>query len=180
MPTSRGEWSLFIVGCAAIAALVALNVTAWQDYSASEQTTTPQTDRGTGAAANAERDVTTAAIPSAPVQSGDIVSTTQPDVGVNQAPSPAATPRLADLRLTAATGDCWLEIRAGSASGSFLYGGVLAQGETLRFRRRALWIRAGAPLYLAVTLNGKPVENFPETTADALVTARGVEILSLG
>jgi Domain of unknown function (DUF4115) len=178
MPTSRAEWSLFLVGFAAIASLIALNVVAWQNYSASEPPTgaeprdTVETNVLSGAAASAKRD----AGPSA----AELPAESARPTLRNETPAPAATPRLADLRLRAATGDCWLEIRAGSGTGSVLYSGILAEGETLRFRRTALWIRAGAPSYLAVTVNGKPAEDFPLTTADALVTAGGVETLSLG
>lgn len=184
MPTSRGEWVWFLGGCAVIASLLALNVVAWQNYSTSEQAKVPAPPRalGTGvvdgAAASTERGAPFTGGPSTPAPSAGITRTTRPDDTEN--PTPAATPRLADLRLTAATGDCWLEIRAGSEAGSVLYSGLLAQGQTLRFRRRALWVRAGAPLYLAVTLNGKPADDFPLTTAVALVTARGVQTLSLG
>jgi hypothetical protein len=174
MPTSRGERSLFLVGFAAIAALIALNVVAWQNYSASEPTEeqpqgTVETNVVSDAAANAKPN----AVPSTPDRPA---ASTQR----NETPVPAAAPRLANLRVTAATGDSWLEVRVGSATGSVLYSDLLTVGQTLHFRRRALWIRAGAPLHLAVTLNGKPAKDFPLTTADALVTANGVETLSLG
>jgi hypothetical protein len=186
MPTSRGEWVLYLLGCAVIGALIALNVLAWQNYSASEQDNVPaplrtlETQAVSGAAASTERGAPTAEGPSTPERSADNTRSTTRDATANGSPTSAAMPRLADVRLRATTGDCWLEIRADSDSGSILYNGLLVQGQTLHFRRRALWIRVGAPVYLAVTLNGKPAEDFPLTTADALVTARGVETLSLG
>jgi hypothetical protein len=178
MPTSRGEWFLFFVGSAVIASLIVLNVAAWQDYTGSEQATTPRTGPVSGGAASTEGGAPFTGGSTTPESSTGTTRATRRQDTEN--PTPPGTPRLADLRVTAATGDCWLEIRVGSATGTVLHSGVLAQGQTLHFRRRALWIRAGAPLYLALTLNGKPAEDFPLTTADALVTARGVETLSLG
>ena len=81
----------------------------------------------------------------------------------------------AHLILTAASGNCWLEVHAGSASGPLLYQGTLEQGQTQRFVKRRLWINVGAPENLAVRLNGKArrlrARGYPEVV---IVTARGI------
>jgi len=54
----------------------------------------------------------------------------------------------------AARGNCWLQVRAGSASGPILYEATLAQGHSLSFARRFLWIRLGAPANADVRVRG--------------------------
>jgi cytoskeleton protein RodZ len=91
------------------------------------------------------------------------------------APQPA---RRARLVLTAARGDCWMSVRANSASGPLLYQGSLEQGQTQRFVKwRRVWIELGAPANLRVRLNGKAVR-FPRRQAVVLVTAKGVRTLA--
>jgi hypothetical protein len=83
---------------------------------------------------------------------------------------PAPHPK-ARLVLTAVTGDCWLLVRAGSASGKQLYIGTLQQGQQLPFTHkpwlfRRLWIAAGAPWNLVAKVNGK-VRAIPYTRGAA-------------
>jgi cytoskeleton protein RodZ len=84
--------------------------------------------------------------------------------------------RTAVLRVSAATGDCWLSVKLGSAGGKRIYYGFLRHGRTLRFGlRRPLWVRLGNPDALAVRLNGKPVTNLPHGTANVLIGAAGLQ-----
>lgn len=83
-----------------------------------------------------------------------------------QRPRPVVAPK-ARLVLTAVTGDCWLLVRAGSASGKQLYIGTLQQNQQLPFTHKPwlftrLWISAGAPWNLVAKLNGK-VRAIPNT-----------------
>src|SRR6185437_12316651 len=66
---------------------------------------------------------------------------------------PAAGP--APLVLGASGGDVWLDVRAGSATGKVLFQSTLAQGRHLRFARRRLWVRVGAPWHLTLAAAGK-------------------------
>ena len=75
--------------------------------------------------------------------------------------------------IDAARGPCWLEVHAGSSTGKLLYTGVLEQGKTLSFEKTVLWIRFGAPENVDLTLNGKPLRNVPQGSANVLVTPRG-------
>lgn len=102
----------------------------------------------------------------------------QPAAREPAASTAPAVPVRAVLRLTAARGDCWVEVRAGSESGRPVFAGILAQGESRRFSNRSLWIVLGAPDAIDATLNGRPVENLPQGAAAVLATPRGVRTLS--
>lgn len=60
------------------------------------------------------------------------------------------------LTITATRGDCWVEVRAGSATGEAHYAGTLASGSSLRFNRPKLWLRLGAASNVDVVVNGEP------------------------
>jgi transcriptional regulator with XRE-family HTH domain len=78
------------------------------------------------------------------------------------------------LVLTAARGDCWLSVHAGSPSGPLLYEGILPSGRSLWFARNILWIRMGDPSSLTARLDGVPVTNLPAQTGNVLVTRTGI------
>jgi hypothetical protein len=92
----------------------------------------------------------------------------------------ATPPTSARLVLRATRGDSWLSVRVGSETGELLYEGTLAPGRTLRFVRNRLWLRVGEPANLDVRLNGEPAKGFPRSTADVVVTPRGLSNVSLG
>ena len=114
------------------------------------------------------------------------------DIGTTRGPSSSAggtTPRpkgpaarkarLAKLMLTADSGDCWLQVRARSATGNLLYEGTLQQGQTQRFVKwPRLWIQLGAPAYLKAKLNSHEVRHFPTAPSIVVVTAKGVRTIS--
>jgi hypothetical protein len=92
---------------------------------------------------------------------------------------PPAAPRLAKLTISATRGDCWVRVRAGSATGRLLYEGTVQQGQTQRFVKwKRLWVEVGAPTNLDVRLNGRAVRNFPERHSIVIVTAKGVRTVS--
>jgi cytoskeleton protein RodZ len=82
-------------------------------------------------------------------------------------------PRLAKLVLTAARGDCWVEVHKGSATGELVYSGTMEQGQTQRFVGRRLWVTMGDASVLDARLNGKRVANFP-LAETVVVSAQGV------
>jgi cytoskeleton protein RodZ len=122
--------------------------------------------------------------PSSDLLTGNGFSTTQRSTdtrsGTGTKHAPAKTkPKLAKLVLTAADGDCWLEVRVGSPRGERIYEGTLEQGQSQRFVKwRRLWIQLGAPAYLTPRLNGHAVEDFPNTAAIIVVTSKGVRTVS--
>jgi hypothetical protein len=77
--------------------------------------------------------------------------------------------------LVAARGNCWLLIRDGSPAGPILYQGILSPGQSLRFTRRYLWIRVGAPWNLDARLNGTGIQSLRPDTGNLLVTPTGVQ-----
>jgi hypothetical protein len=72
-------------------------------------------------------------------------------------------PARSTLILSATRGDCWVEVRAGSATGQPLYAGTLATGRSLRFNRPKLWLRLGAASNVDMVVNGRPSSVPPGT-----------------
>jgi len=99
-----------------------------------------------------------------PPPTSTTVTTTPPGAG----PAP--------LVLGASGGDVWLDVRAGSATGKVLFQSTLAQGRHLRFARRRLWVRVGAPWNLTLAAAGKRLTMPLQTTGDMLVTAAGARV----
>ena len=103
-------------------------------------------------------------------------STTPPTTGttgVTTTPPPAGP---APLVLGASGGAVWLDVRAGSATGKVLFQNTLAQGRHLRFARRRLWVRVGAPWNLTLAAAGKRLPVPLQTTGNMLVTAAGARV----
>ena len=87
--------------------------------------------------------------------------------------------RKARLVLTAVLGNCWVQVRAGSAQGDVLWEGTIEQGQTQRFLKwKRLWISLGSPSTLRAKLNGRVVDDFPDGQSVVVVTAKGVRTLS--
>jgi hypothetical protein len=99
-----------------------------------------------------------------------------PVVAVARPPAAPKPPSAATaaLTLTAARGDCWLSIHAGTPDGKVLYEGTLLSGRTIRLAGARLWVRMGAAANLDLTLNGKKVASLPAGTADVVATPAGV------
>ena len=104
-----------------------------------------------------------------------------PETKTTEAPSqPARRPkaRKAKLALTATLGDCWVQVRKGSARGDILWEGTIERGQSQRFvRYRRLWLSLGSPANLRAVLNGRVV-GLPDSTAVVVVTAKGVHKLT--
>ena len=83
--------------------------------------------------------------------------------------------RVANLVLTAARGDCWVEVHAGSAAGEIVFSGTIFEGQSERFRgKRLLLVFGDAPAEnLDVRLNGKVVRRFPVNADVVVVTPTG-------
>ena len=78
------------------------------------------------------------------------------------------------LVLTAARGDAWFEVRAGSTTAAVLFSGILPTQSTRRFSGSKLWIRFGAAGNLDARLNGKPLP-LPIGTYDATIVPSGLQ-----
>jgi cytoskeletal protein RodZ len=89
------------------------------------------------------------------------------------APTPPARAPVR-LVLSAEQGASWVEARAGSATGSLLFQGTLADGRRIRLNGQRVWVRFGAASNVALTLNGKPAGGDLQGTVDVLVTPQGI------
>jgi cytoskeletal protein RodZ len=92
---------------------------------------------------------------------------------------PPSSSKKTRLVLYAEGGDCWLQVRAKSATGKLLYEGTLQAGQTQRFvDDKRLWMQLGAPVYLKATVNGARIRNMPGNPAIAVVKADGLHVVS--
>ena len=150
-PARRVESNFIVVALAGIVAVTILVVVAWKFGSSGNPTSADLLD-GVGS------------------------TTTQgsTDTGRQTQPPPARKPRKARLVLRASRGDCWVQVRAGGATGELVYEGTLQQGQTQRFTKwKKLWLQLGAPAYLKAKLNGHGA-GLPTSPAIVVVTAKGV------
>jgi cytoskeleton protein RodZ len=127
----------------------------------------------------------TAGTPTSPaLLDGGAASTTQSSTTTghkNQPTKPSASARrLAKVTLAALAGDCWVQVRAGSARGDLIYEGTLQRGQTQRFTKwKRLWMQLGAPAYLRGTVNGHRIGNMPNGPAIVTVTSKGLQLVSV-
>ena len=154
------ESNFVVVALAGIVAVTILVVVAWRV--------------GSGDTTNTGAFIGTQPIGGAPATTAE----TTPPPTPPPAP-PAREARLAKLVLSAARGDCWVRVRAGSARGRLLYEGTVQQGQTQRFVRwPRLWLELGAPSNLNARLNGRSLKDFPQRASIVIVTAKGVRTVS--
>jgi cytoskeletal protein RodZ len=154
------ESNFVVVALAGIVAVTILVVVAWRV--------------GSGDTTNPRSFIGTQPIGQAPATTAETTPPPTPP------PAPgAAEARLAKLVLTAARGDCWVQVRAGSANGRLIYEGTVQQGQAQRFARWSrLWLELGAPSNLNAQLNGRRLKNFPQQPSIVIVTAKGVRTVS--
>jgi hypothetical protein len=82
---------------------------------------------------------------------------------------------LARVLIVATRGRCWLRVRIGSETGPAVYEGTLAQGASVRFVSKRLWIRIGAPWNVDAKLNGRAI-GLPARTGNVVVTSTGLSV----
>jgi cytoskeletal protein RodZ len=153
---ARRDSNLVVVALAGIVAVAVLVVVAWQFGS------TNATVGNEPLGASPGQNTTTAGG----------ATTTQA-----QAPAPKR-PRKARLVVSASRGDCWLLVRTGSSTGPLLFEGTLAQGRSMRFTKKRLWMQVGAPDALLVKLNGHRAKNFPTGSSTVVVTPTHIRTVS--
>lgn len=166
MPETRVERALFVLGVLGIAALGFLVAHLWHHtHGAAAPGTAPLPTLSQARTTGTRR----------PAQNATSTTTSASTTGA-QTTTPATTATTAAsgtvfLLLKAKT-DTWLEVRAGSSTGSVLYSGTLASGTTKIFRARSLWARFGAAGNLSARFN-KQVLHLPSGTYDATFDGRG-------
>ena len=89
--------------------------------------------------------------------------------------SPVVTPGRSVVRIVASGGSCYFDVRRGSASGAFVYQGVLPAGAAKKFTTDgALAIVVGGnPASLTITVNGVPVRTVGDKTGTVYLIAKG-------
>ena len=117
---------------------------------------------GTDPASELGKDRTTTESSTAPTGTAPTTGTAGP-----------AKPTVARLVLTAARGDCWVQVHKNSATGELVYSGTMEEGQTQRFVGRRLWITVGNASVLNAKLNGKRVADFPAADT-VVVTSKGI------
>jgi Domain of unknown function (DUF4115) len=133
-----------------VLALVALNVLAFSGALMDEETATP-------------------IVPAEPAPTAEADLARPPERGREEqiarrrTERPKARAVRSTLILSATRGDCWVEVRAGSATGQALYAGTLTTGRSLRFNRPRLWLRLGAASNVDIVVNGRPSSVPPGT-----------------
>ena len=79
-----------------------------------------------------------------------------PKASQTASPSQAAAAKLKDvLKINAAFGDCWMQVRRDSATGTVLSSGTLAKGHSRKFKGKVLWVRLGSPSMVKLVVEGK-------------------------
>lgn len=75
-------------------------------------------------------------------------------------PIPSVTPApVRDIvKITAKTGDCWIEVRRDGPEGVKLYSGTVTDGQRKKFRGRHLWISLGNPVAVQLIAGGERVK----------------------
>jgi len=164
VPRSWGEWAIFGLGLALAGFFVVLTVRGHHSGTSDARsgvvlgTTTVATV--STQATTPPRGAVSRSLPTAPATTSEPVTT-----------SVEGPPVV--LLLTAARGDAWFEVRAGSPTASLLFSGILPAQSTRRFSGSKLWIRFGAAGNLDARLNGKPLP-LPIGTYDATIVPSGL------
>jgi cytoskeletal protein RodZ len=96
-----------------------------------------------------------------------------PPTSTAQPPGTTAGSTAQPIAFTTSAGPCWLEVRAGSATGAILFQGMLATNRTLSFTRRRVWARVGAPWNLRVHVGSQRLALPIADTGDLVVTHSG-------
>jgi hypothetical protein len=115
-----------------------------------------------------------------PTVRGSVETSAKPDDRSASGSLGAAAVSPTTLRLTGVGDGSWVEVRRGSRSGEVLYAGVLAGGRSARFHEQRLFLRLGAPSNLRAELAGEAFTDLPRATADVVVDAEGLRVLSVG
>ena len=158
MPETRVERLLFLLGLGVIGVLVAV-VILGRHPSKGASSATPTTTPSTTVPVTSTSPYTTTTTANAPT------TTTR---STTSAPSPVPT-RLA----VTARADTWVSIRRETATGSVLFEGTLAAGDSRSFRGTKFAVRFGAAANVRAKLNGRPLP-LPSGTYSTTISPAGL------
>lgn len=95
---------------------------------------------------------------------GALGITTSPSPKVSKTPKPTSSAKVMPawqknlVKLEAKGGDCWMEVRRDSSTGTVLFSGTVKDGELQKFKGKTLWISLGAPANARLDVQGKKVK----------------------
>jgi cytoskeletal protein RodZ len=87
-----------------------------------------------------------------------------PSASPSKSPKPEDTPTGLPawqknlVKLEATGGDCWMEVRRGSSTGTVLFSGTLKEGDVEKFKGKDIWISLGAPGNVKLNVEGDNVK----------------------
>jgi len=82
-----------------------------------------------------------------------------PSTSKSAKPQKTATPVVkGELRVSAANGDSWLEVRKDSATGTVLFSGTVTKGKTKVIVGDVLWLRLGNPTAVRLRVEGRTIK----------------------
>jgi hypothetical protein len=150
-----------LLGVAAALGIAAVGVTIWGNFRFLSHAPAAGTDSRQSSVATSGHHSRTHSTPSHPDSGGK--------------PPVKAPPQSIHVRLTAARGASWVEIRAGSSTGRVLFDGVVPVGQSIRaVGRGRLWARFGSLGNFDVTVNGRAVHPAFNGTVDTVITAAAI------
>jgi Domain of unknown function (DUF4115) len=159
MPETRVERAIFVFGLLAMAVLAFAIARSWHHTTAAPAVTRAASQAASVRGRTAPGSTQAAAATGAAAQATILASTEAVDLG---------------LTASRAT---WIEVRAGSATGTVLYTGTLSSGTTKTFHYTAIWVRFGAASNIEAQLNDQPLR-LPAGTYDAVFDTGGYHHVS--
>jgi cytoskeleton protein RodZ len=99
-----------------------------------------------------------------PTTKPDALGITTPSPKSSSTPSPSSTKgglpawQKNLVKVEAKGGDCWMEVRRDTSTGTVLWSGTLKDGHMQKFKGKALWMNLGAPANARLNVQGKNVK----------------------
>jgi len=161
---ARVPLAAHVIPILAVLAAAAFALTAWRSG---------WTETGSHVNRPVAPSVSTAASTTTPAATTTTAPAVTSSVTTTEAAASAGPPKKPRIVVSATRGATWLTARAGSASGKVLFEGYLAQGRSLRYQLKRVWLRLGAAADVDVSVDGKLVGRALVGTVNVLVSRAG-------
>jgi cytoskeletal protein RodZ len=99
-----------------------------------------------------------------PTTKPDALGIASPSASPSTSPKPSSSPTGVPawqknlVKVSAANGDCWMEVRRSNSTGIVLFSGTLKDGDTKKFKGKDIWMSLGAPGNVELNVQGKDVK----------------------